>query len=175
MIRLTKEELKLQAKITKLEEANKKLEDKYKKSTHKLPMSASHLGLYVSLLIYTIVALTGIIVTIYFMIFYQQYVGQIIIGLFSFCTICGSTCFGFYYFKAKKEYELNSNERKLEGYINASVDITEKFTQGKVDDKGVQWCNTLRQDNSTTIQTNGFGGSTIIDSTNYLAQNPTSE
>lgn len=171
---MTKEELKLQAKITKLEDANKKLEEEYKKPKRKLPMSASHLTLYIILGVYLTTAIFGIVVSAILMKQYPEYMVQIIIALFSFVGVCGTGTIGFYTAKASKENEISSNMKKFETYLKIIREMSKDFSQNKISQDGMMWFNILRQENSTTISTNGFGGITTIDNTNFSTPNPTS-
>lgn len=172
---MTKEELKLQSKIIKLEETNKKLELKYKKPKYKLPMSASHLTLYIILAVYLFTAVFGIVVSAILMKQYPEYMVQIIIALFSFVGVCGTGTIGFYTAKASKENELNSNMKRFEIYLKIIREVSKDFSDGKISQNGIAWFNILRQENTTTVQTNGYGGISTVEQTNYLAQNPTSE
>lgn len=177
MICLTKEEIKLQSKISKQNEQILKLEEKLKNKKieipkrRKLPMSASHLTLYIILTVYLITALFGIFISLKLSKEHPEFTVQILIALFSFVGVCGTGTIGFYTNKASKENELEANNRRFDTYINKIEKMSEKISKGEISQEGMMWFNILRQDSNTTISTNGFGGITTVDNTNFSSPN----
>lgn len=143
-----------------------------KKTKYKLPMSASHLTLYVILSVYIVTAIVGIIIAWLLMNSDTEYTTRILIGLFSFVGVCGSVTVGFYSHKAQAENELSAKERTITKRLDLVKQIFDLKAKGKIDDNSVALALALLTDSDTTITTNGFGGITNIENTDFLVSNP---
>lgn len=175
---MTKEELKLQTKITKLEETNKKLEDKLKskeKSSFNLKyLTTTKFGFHFSQIISVIILIFCMYMckylindTIQLAVVLSALIGCAVYVVKKYCDI--------YSIKSLADSENQNKNERYKMKLKSASETCEKYSKGEITEKGVYLYKNISEENTTTIQSNGFGGSTVIDSTNYLAQNPTSE
>lgn len=110
----------------------------YNKKTKKLPLSASHLMLYIVLGAYLSVVVFGIVMV--WNLLGHEYIDfavQVLIGLFSFVGVCGSVSISFYSWKAKAENEAASTNRKYEERLKMAKQICDDLKERTVDKQSV--------------------------------------
>lgn len=138
-----------------------------KKSKKHLPVSASHLILYVVLTLYFIVTIFGIYwVNICLENGLYDTAAQIIIALFSFTGICGSISIGFYSEKAKAENTKKADEEKYVKRLQLSLKICDYLRTNEITAESVNILKTMISDNDVTIATSG-DSTTIFEETKY--------
>lgn len=138
---------------------------------NKLPLSASHLTLYIILLVYIATAIFGMIIAYNFIIEYPDYTVQIIIGLFSFVGVCGTSTIAFYCNKAKAENEMSSANRKYEMRLNLAMQVVKEINAGKLSADGITLAKALISDNETSVLSTGYGGVTVVDEQKFSGVN----
>lgn len=119
----------------------------YNRKSKKLPLSASHLMLYIVLGAYLSVVVFGMLMARTLLI--QEYVDsavQVLIGLFSFVGVCGSVSISFYSWKAKAENEVASANRKYEERLRMAKQICDDLKDHSVDRQSVFLLRTLISD-----------------------------
>lgn len=119
----------------------------YNRKSKKLPLSASHLMLYIVLGAYLSVVVFGILVAQNLLT--QEYIDsavQVLIGLFSFVGVCGSVSISFYAWKAKAENEVASANRKYEERLRMAKQICDDLKDHSVDRQSVFLLRTLISD-----------------------------
>ena len=117
-------------------------------------LTASHKMLFVALIIYILIALVGIY-SVLTCISDKQYetATSIIIALFSYATICGSSIFVVYSNKASKENVLEISVHKCEARLNLAKTIYKDIALGKVDEKSISLVKILIQgDNDNNLE-----------------------
>lgn len=123
----------------------------YNKKTKKLPLSASHLMLYIVLSAYLSVVIFGILIARNLLA--HEYIDsavQVLIGLFSFVGVCGSVSISFYSWKAKSENEVASANRKYEERLRMAKQICDDLKEQTVDRQSVFLLRTLISDTDNT-------------------------
>lgn len=134
----------------------------YNRKQKKLPLSASHLMLYIVLGAYLSVVAFGILMARNLLV--HEYIDsavQVLIGLFSFVGVCGSVSISFYSWKAKAENEVASANRKYEERLRMAKQICDDLKERTVDRQSVFLLRTLIsdtdnnccQDRNETIET----------------------
>lgn len=119
----------------------------YNKKTKKLPLSASHLMLYIVLGAYLSVVVFGIVMVRNLLVYeYIDSAVQVLIGLFSFVGVCGSVSISFYSWKAKAENEVASANRKYEERLRMAKQICDDLKERAVDRQSVFLLRTLISD-----------------------------
>lgn len=147
----------------------KKKNTKRKKKVNKktLPLSASHLILYIVLIVYLIVVFFGIIVITYCAFNYPEFLSELLISFFGFSGVMGSIGIGFYEYKAKSENEAMLSSRKYEKRLELAMDIFDKISQGTLSPEGISLAKILISDSDTNIYTADQGYSSIIEHQTY--------
>lgn len=123
----------------------------YNRKPKKLPLSASHLMLYIVLGAYLSVVVFGILVARNLLT--QEYIDsavQVLIGLFSFVGVCGTVSISFYSWKAKAENEVASANRKYEERLRMAKQICDDLKKQTVDRQSVFLLRTLISDTDNT-------------------------
>lgn len=148
---------------------------RYNRKSKKLPLSASHLMLYIVLGAYLSVVVFGILTEQNLLA--QEYIDsavQVLIGLFSFVGVCGSVSISFYSWKAKAENEVASANRKYEERLRMAKQICDDLKDHSVDRQSVfllralisDTDNNCYQSHSETIEAEigqrGFGVDDIL-------------
>lgn len=141
------------------------------KGKYKLPMSASHLMLYISLGVFLGIAIFGVLVTIHFIFAAPEYVLELTIALFGYAGVIGGTAMGFYSNKAKAEYEISFSFRKYAERLNLATRICDMISDGKLSAESINLAKALISDSDTSIYT-GPGGM-AVEEQKYSASNPT--
>lgn len=147
----------------------------------KLPMSASHLSLYVMLFVFITVTLLGVGAIVYMIILLAygnvdiiDFIVQLFIGLFSYTGVCVGTISACYEFKAKAEKEYEFATRKYESRLELAEKICDKMSNGELDANSIILLKELISDSETTISGyGGYGGFNVIDETKYAVPSPT--
>ena len=125
----------------------------YSKKTKKLPLSASHLMLYIVLGAYLSVVVFGILMARNLLT--QEHIDsavQVLIGLFSFVGVCGTVSISFYSWKAKSENEAASANRKYEERLRMAKQICDDLKDHTVDRQSVLLLRTLISDTDIYYQ-----------------------
>ena len=132
-----------------------------------LPFSASHLILYVVLILYLTVTIFGINWVGYcFELGLYDTAAQIIIALFSFTGICGSISIGFYSDKAKAENTKRADEEKYNKRLQLSLEICDYLRNNEITVESVNVLKTMISDSDVTITSTGDNFS-VIEETKY--------
>ena len=109
-----------------------------KKKRFALPFSASHLMLYVVLMVYIGVAICGVWAIIHLINGeFLDYAIQIIIGLFSYVGATASIAVSFYSWKAKAENEIAAQNRKYDGRFELAKEVYTDLHSGRIDKDSV--------------------------------------
>lgn len=127
--------------------------------------TASHLMLYVILVIYVCTVFAGFV-------FLKDCIDRgdsasaisVYATLAGLTTICGTTTIGFYVSKAKKENEIQMSDNKYRMRLELAKDIYREFKGKSLDEKSLQFMRTLISDDSihfddsseATISSNTF-------------------
>lgn len=137
-----------------------------KNKTKKLPLSASHLILYIVLLVYFAVVGCGVYwITLCFNLQLFDIGAQLIIALFSLTGICGSVGIGFYSEKAKAENTKRADEEKYNKRLQLSLEICDYLRNNEITIESVNVLKAMISDSETTISTGG--GVTVVEETKY--------
>lgn len=132
-----------------------------------LPFSASHLVLYVALIIFFVVAVFGICwVNQCFDLQLYDTAAQVIIALFSFVGICGSISIGFYSDKAKAENTKRADEEKYNKRLQLSLEICDYLRNNEITVESVNVLKTMISDSDVTITSTGDNFS-VMEETKY--------
>lgn len=132
-----------------------------------LPFSASHLILYVVLILYFTVTIFGINWIGYcFELGLYDTAAQIIIALFSFTGICGSISIGFYSDKAKAENTKRADEEKYNKRLQLSLEICDYLRNNEITVESVNVLKTMISDSDVTITSTGDNFS-VMEETKY--------
>ena len=132
-----------------------------------LPFSASHLILYVVLILYFAVTAFGINWVCYcFELGLYEIAAQIIIALFSFTGICGSISIGFYSDKAKAENTKRADEEKYNKRLQLSLEICDYLRNNEITVESVNVLKTMISDSDVTITSTGDNFS-VMEETKY--------
>ena len=132
-----------------------------------LPFSASHLILYVVLILYFTVTIFGINWVNYcFELDLYDTAAQIIIALFSFTGICGSISIGFYSDKAKAENTKKADEEKYNKRLQLSLEICDYLRNNEITVESVNVLKTMISDSDVTITSTGDNFS-VMEETKY--------
>lgn len=128
---------------------------------NKRRFTASHIMLYVILLVYISVVVSGILLLKYYTDAGDAETSKMIFAtLGSMTTVCGSVTAGFYATKAGRENVLQINNHKYKMRLKLAKDIYKTCSDGKLDEKSLQLMRTLISDEgiaqeqaTTTVQT----------------------
>lgn len=138
-----------------------------KVNRRKLPFSASHLVLYVALIVFFVVAFCGIHwVNHCFNLQLYDTAAQVIIALFSFVGICGSISIGFYSDKAKAENTKRADEEKYNKRLQLSLKICDYLRTNEITLESVNVLKTMISDSDVTITSTGDNFS-VMEETKY--------
>lgn len=109
-----------------------------KKRNITLPFSASHLMLYIVLMVYVGVAIGGVWTAIYLIRNdFNDYAIQALIGLFSYVGATASIAVSFYSWKAKAENEIAAQNRKYDARFELAKEVYSDLHCGKIDKDSV--------------------------------------
>lgn len=134
----------------------------------KLPMSASHLGLYISLAVHVFISLLGTGITLFFITHGEyDYALQSLIALFSFGGVYGVVYNTCYTHKAQKENENKATDHNYDKRLSMATTIHEYEKQDRISGQSVAITKDLISESETSVTTNGFGGTTIVEDTKY--------
>lgn len=116
-------------------------------------ITASHKMLYVALFVYVIIALLGIY-SVISCINKEQYenISSLIIGLFSYGTVCGSSIFVVYSTKASKENILEISIHRCEARLKLAELIYRDIALGRVDEKSIELVKALIERDKDDIE-----------------------
>lgn len=109
-----------------------------KRKPFSLPCSASHLMLYIVLIVYMAVAVCGAWAAIY--LIHNEltdYAIQTLIGLFSYVGATASISVSFYSWKAKAENEIAAQNRKYDGRFELAKEVYSDLHNGRIDKDSV--------------------------------------
>ena len=176
---MTKEELKLQAKIIKLEETNKKLEDKLKSKLHKDKplfntkyLTTSKFALHFTHILALIVVLFVMYMSCKYLksepIYLATVLGALATNIF---VILGVTT-KFYTDKAIADSDNINKKEKYEMKMKLAERMTELLANNKISADGVNLLIAVISESETKIAWNGNGG-TIAEQTNFGMGNVT--
>lgn len=154
-------------KIIKKNKRRNNMNKNKNKDKKGLPITASHLVLYISLIAYFLIIIFGIIIITYCAFLYPEYLTEMLISLFSFTGVIGSVSIGFYEYKAKSENEALLSSRKYEKRLELAMDIFNKISKGELSPEGISLAKVLISDSDTNIITNDFGGTSVIEHQTY--------
>ena len=176
---MTKEELKLQAKIIKLEETNKKLEDKLKSKVHKdKPLfNTKYLTTSKFALHFThILALIVVIFVMYMSCKYLKsepiYLATVLGALATNIFVILGVTTKFYTDKAIADSDNINKKEKYEMKMKLAERMTELLANNKISADGVNLLIAVISESETKIAWNGNGG-TIAEQTNFGMGNVT--
>lgn len=109
-----------------------------KKKAFSLPFSASHLMLYIVLMVYVGIAICGVWTVIYLIRNeLTDYAIQALIGLFSYIGATASIAVSFYSWKAKAENEIAAQNRKYDARFELAKEVYSDLHCGKIDKDSV--------------------------------------
>ena len=176
---MTKEELKLQAKIIKLEEINTKLEDKLKSKLHKDKplfntkyLTTSKFALHFTHILALIVVLFVMYMSCKYLksepIYLATVLGALATNIF---VILGVTT-KFYTDKAIADSDNINKKEKYEMKMKLAERMTELLANNKISADGVNLLIAVISESETKIAWNGNGGS-IAEQTNFGMGNVT--
>lgn len=176
---MTKEELKLQAKISKLEETNTKLEDKLKSKLHKDKplfntkyLTTSKFALHFTHILALIVVLFVMYMSCKYLksepIYLATVLGALATNIF---VILGVTT-KFYTDKAIADSDNINKKEKYEMKMKLAERMTELLANNKISADGVNLLIAVISESETKIAWNGNGG-TIAEQTNFGMGNVT--
>lgn len=141
----------------------------------KLPLSASHLILYVVLIVYFAVAAMGAMWTWHCFNNELYEIGaQLAIALFSFTGICGSAAIGFYSNKAKAENTSRAEELKYDKRLQLSLEICKYLDNHEVTVESVNVLKSMISDSDITI-TAPTDNLAVVEQTKYTVPQILSE
>lgn len=124
-------------------------------NTNYKKITASHLMLYVILLIYICVVFSGLV-------FLKSCIDnadrqtafQVYSVLASTTTVCGTATIGFYVFKAKKENEIQMSNGKYRMRLELAKEIYKEFKGQTLDANAMQFMRTLISDDNIHFDNN---------------------
>ena len=134
-----------------------------------LPFSASHLVLYIALIVFFTVAFCGIgWINHCFELELYDTTAQLIIALFSFVGICGSISIGFYSDKAKAENTKRADEEKYNKRLQLSLQICDYLRNNEITVESVNVLKAMISDSEVAITSIG-DSCTVVEETKYKA------
>lgn len=132
-----------------------KKKKKAKNNNENKRFSASHIMLYVALLIYIFVVISGIVFLKYCIDAGETEIAQVIfVSLASLVTVCGSTTIGFYASKASRENILQISNGKYRMRLELAKEIYKEFKGATLDEKSMQFMRTLISDENVSTDSN---------------------
>lgn len=124
-------------------------------NTNHKKITASHLMLYVILLIYICVVFSGLVFLKYCLDNAdRQTAFQVYSVLASTTTVCGTATIGFYVFKAKKENEIQMSNGKYRMRLELAKEIYREFKGQTLDANAMQFMRTLISDDNVHFENN---------------------
>lgn len=109
-----------------------------KKKAFSLPFSASHLMLYIVLMVYVGIAICGVWAAICLIRNeLTDYAIQALIGLFSYVGATASIAVSFYSWKAKAENEIAAQNRKYDARFELAKEVYSDLHCGRIDKDSV--------------------------------------
>ena len=177
---MTKEELKLQAKISKLEEINTKLEDKLKSKLHKDKplfntkyLTTSKFALHFTHILALIVVLFVMYMSCKYLksepIYLATVLGALATNIF---VILGVTT-KFYTDKAIADSDNINKKEKYEMKMKLAERMTDLLTGNKVSADGVNLFKAVISESETNVTLTGGNGFNTVEQTNYGMGNVT--
>lgn len=145
--------------------------------------TASHAMLYVFLIIYIIVTISGILLLKKCMdVENYECAGQIFVSICALCGTCSSVTVGFYVTKAMKENEIKISNSKYKMRLDLVKEIYKSFEGKKIDDKSIQFMRVLISDKDVDETSPDYTPPTAttismpnVDVTNFIKQNDSEE
>ena len=116
-------------------------------------LTASHIMLYVALVIYIAVIISGIVLCKHCAdVGDIESARYIYTAVASASTLCGSAVFGFYATKASRENVLQISNGKYRMRLDLAKDIYKEFKGATLDEKSMQFMRTLISDENVTME-----------------------
>lgn len=117
--------------------------------------SASHVMLYVILLIYVVVVVSGVVLLIHCIDTEDMDTAKVVFtALASMTTICGSTTAGFYAVKASRENILQITNGRSRMRLKLAKKIFKELKGKKLDETSLQLMHTLVADENAAADVN---------------------
>ena len=127
------------------------------KDKGKKRFTASHIMLYVILLVYISVVTVGLVTMVKCIEADDKETARIIfVALASMTTVCGTSTAGFYASKAGRENILQISMAKYKMRLKLAKDIFKEFKGERLDEKSLQFMRTLISDENVTQENPGM-------------------